>query len=201
MPRPRKPQKPPPQTYLALRDKRCREGKPLSANAVRDDDSPLHASASNYFGSWAKALTAAGLDPREHHGEHGRRKWTDQDILDAIQRRRRGDSLNPQAVAEDDKPLLSVARKRFAGWAGALAAAGIDSHAVYAHRRWDRDRIVRQMRRRWEEFKTLSSKAASKHDSGLWNAAIKEFGSWAEAVRAVGLSPVEEGTAGASICN
>lgn len=49
------------ETVLAAIQQRRRDGKALTANRVREDDSALASAARRYFGSWRDALTAAGI--------------------------------------------------------------------------------------------------------------------------------------------
>lgn len=59
---------------------RAREvlGLPLNPHAVQNEDSKLYAAAAQYFGSWGKAMEAAGIDYLEHRKTRG---WDAETII------------------------------------------------------------------------------------------------------------------------
>jgi hypothetical protein len=103
------------------------EGRDLSWRHVSTTlDPPLAAAAirANRFGSWQKALEAAGLDYEEIRRH---RAWEDQEILEELRRRNAaGDSLRVSDAAVECPALVAAARRRFNGWYEAIIAAGLD---------------------------------------------------------------------------
>lgn len=108
-------------------EKYAREGRDLSWRHVSTTlDPPLAAAAirPHRFGSWQKALQAAGLDYDEIR-KH--RAWDAARVLDELhQRRARDQSLRVADVAEEAPALLAAARRHFDGWYEAVTAAGLD---------------------------------------------------------------------------
>jgi hypothetical protein len=91
-----------------------------SVAKVWKEDRRLHCAARNRFGSWNKAVLAAGLTP-------SRKRWTEQMVIEAVRaRHQRGQSLTSK-VFEDDAALAGAAYRLFGGWRQALTAAGITS--------------------------------------------------------------------------
>ena len=89
-----------------------------SVAKVWKEDRCLHCAARNHFGSWNKAVLAAGLKP-------SRKQWTEQMVIEAVRaRHQRGQSLTSK-VFEDDAALAGAAYRLFGGWRQALTAAGI----------------------------------------------------------------------------
>jgi hypothetical protein len=104
-----------------------REGKDLSWRHVSTVlDPPLAAAAirNQRFGSWRKALQAAGLnydDIRRH------RYWNDDLVVEGLKElAASGKSLRVSDVAEQNPALVAAARRRFEGWYEAVQAAGFD---------------------------------------------------------------------------
>ena len=96
----------------------CRQGKRIGD--VCKEDSGLLCAGQKYFGSWSKAVIAAGFTP-------GRtRIWSRELIIEKIQERV-ANGLSVRCTCKDmDMKLVIAARKYFGGWRLALVAAGID---------------------------------------------------------------------------
>ena len=85
----------------------------------------LAACAHRYFGSWRRAVQAAGLDHENMREGH---VWTRRRILDTIQTMSdRGESLNWAHIEEHCPGIYRAARRRenFGSWHHALIAAGV----------------------------------------------------------------------------
>ena len=144
-----------------------------------DWDQGLASATMRFFGSWKKALHAAGLEPRRH------RKWTRQRVIRAIQDRHvHGRSIN--GVEHRNRSLVWAARYYFGGWQQALEAAGLGDQFQVKRtpRPWCREFVVAEIQalhqrglllgKVWLEDPTLYS--AAKHEFGSWRAAVTEAG-------------------------
>ena len=108
-----------------------REGHDLSWRHVSTVlDPPLAAAAirTNRFGSWERALEAAGLDYgviRRH------RRWDEDVVVEELRRlHSAGASLRVSDAAEQCPALVAAARRRFEGWYEAVEAAGLQEPPV-----------------------------------------------------------------------
>lgn len=100
------------------------EGCDLSHTHMQDIKSRVYYSAVDIFGSWKKALQAAGINSEDFHV---REKWSVEKVINRIKKRRAaGKDLNWMALFEDDYALLKAAEKRFDKWDDALEMAGLD---------------------------------------------------------------------------
>jgi hypothetical protein len=98
-------------------------GLSLSWSVVCLENRVFAVAAKQLFRSWRRALEAAGLLP-ERNATGTSRKWDRQTILDAIRRRQQeGKSLQCSRVREEEGGLVSAARRYFATWDDAVAAA------------------------------------------------------------------------------
>lgn len=118
-----------------------RRGVDLSwrhVSAVVDPQLAAAATKRKHFGSWRKALEAAGIryaDVRRYQ------QWTDESILERIRERQaQGLDLNAKSVEESDITLITAARRRFDSWHRALEAAGLDYRAIVLRRPFNRRR-------------------------------------------------------------
>ncbi len=86
----------------------------------------LAACAHRYFGSWRRAVSAAGLD---HEEMRESRVWTRTRILRTIQELSdQGKPLGWAYIEEHEPGIYRAARRKenFGSWVGALQAAGVD---------------------------------------------------------------------------
>lgn len=231
-----------------------RSGEPINSNRAQTHHPSLYTAAVRYFGSWRKAIEAAGFDYDSVRIVE-LKKWNKTKIVQAIRsRKRRHLSLNGSAVEKEDRGLYNAARHHFGigGWQKALKKAGINPnslpdprviwtkktivkeikqlrrqkvplHAFHLvkngygglhssarnifgtwkkaieaagysydtvrkvrHNYWNRRRIVAEIRRLARAGVRLNSKGIQQRPGGLFGAALKEFGSWSEAVEAAG---------------
>jgi len=106
---------------------RHRDGLTLCWSEVCLKNRAVATAAKNTFGSWSKALAAAGIAPEPHRVAFGDR-WDKEHIVARIQeRQRQGMAVSYVAVNKDHPALVSAARRLFGNWSRALQAAGIAS--------------------------------------------------------------------------
>lgn len=75
----------------------------------------LYWAGQRLFGSWTRALTAAGVSKPEP-------KWTAEKVLDALRARaKKGRSISSSAVRADDLPLYKAAFRLFRRWRAATS--------------------------------------------------------------------------------
>ena len=101
---------------------------------VRHRSLYLAACAHRYFGSWRRAIEAAGLN---HEKMRESRVWTKPRILRTIKRlAQEGQPLGWAFIEQHEPGIYRAARRKenFGSWAGALAAAGVgDNHPRLPH--------------------------------------------------------------------
>jgi len=103
------------------------EGHDLSWRHVSTSLDPAMAAAAiraHRFGSWEKALEAAGLDYAEIRRH---RAWDAERVLQELRHRHAAEeSLRVSDVSEEAPALVAAARRHFDGWYDAVIAAGLD---------------------------------------------------------------------------
>lgn len=143
-----------------------------------------------YFGSWRKAIIAAGFDPKEVCRR--KRKWTRERVLQRIRELYdSGEDLSHSAAKRNHQYLVVVAinHRFFGSWREAVEAAGIDYEDVSKHEYWSRERISERIRELHDGGESLSHEDAKRNHGALVSAASspRYFGSWGAAIRAAGL--------------
>jgi hypothetical protein len=165
----------------AIQDLRIR-GLPLRA----DSDPRLASAARKQFGSWSKALAAAGFPTAAAQAQ--RRNWTPDNVLRELQSlHARGWSL--RAIRRDDPSVVKAACKQFGTWSAALLVAGVVSPATAPRTRqtWSRHRVLAEIQFRHRQGLSLSGMVATNYQ--LVQAARRFFPSWTRALLAAGVRP------------
>jgi hypothetical protein len=162
------------------------------------------------FGTWSKAVMAAGVDPNKLKGIL---PWTKPRIIEAILLRAlNGEPLGSQTVKPGS--LSKAAIREFGSWPAALRAAGLDpdEHSPRAqeattgtaipavdgrsatprpYRRWGTDEVVEAIRSRAADKRRMNATAVADEDASLYRVAARRYGSWDAALQAAGLNPAE----------
>jgi hypothetical protein len=153
-----------------------RKRHPLLLSRTWRQDHPLYDAAKSYFGTWRKALAAAGI------AAEPQRRWTTEGVLAAI-RARAAEGLSLTSVWREDASLYGAAERYFGSWRRALLAVGIMRPTA---RKWGRRRVLAALRTR--KRRGLPVTSISQTDKKLYTAAYRAFGSWQGALEAAGIA-------------
>ena len=156
--------------------------------------------ARRLFGSWTKAVVAAGADPAKFQRVV---PWTKERVIEAIlMRALKNEPLCTRLV--QPRSLVEAGQRCFGSWPAAIAAAGLDSLPNTTSARVTRqaglpcnprqtstkESVVAAILDRLGQKKLMSAKSVYDEDRPLYRAASNRFGHWAAALRAAGLDPV-----------
>lgn len=137
------------------------------------------------FGSWDRALHAAGLDADDINRY---RKWTSDTIVFEIRQRQRDhEPLNSGAIQREDPGLHAAAVRHFTTYDEALRAAKIDPLKVRERRSWTQEDVVRGLKQVHRSGRSLSDSAVRFNHAALYGAAVRLFGSFTAARAAAGI--------------
>lgn len=137
------------------------------------------------FGSWDRALTAAGLDADDVNLY---RKWDKENItFELRQRSREHDSLSSGALQQDDPGLHAAAVRHFGSYDQALLAARLDPQKLRRRRAWSQQEVKDALKSRQKAGGSLSDSTVRREDPALRGAAIRLFGSFPLAREAAGI--------------
>lgn len=157
--------------------KRAGDDLHWSAVTQRGDELGKAAFASlqpRLFGSWARALTAAGLDADDISRY---RRWDKEMIVFELRSRFRGhEALNSGALQREDPGLHAAAVRHFQNYDGALRAARLDPDAVRERRRWNEADVLRALRLAERNGKQPSDAAFRASHPALYGAVVRLFG-------------------------
>jgi hypothetical protein len=134
------------------------------------------------FGSWDRALHAAGLDADEISQY---RKWgKDSIVFDLRERYRDGEALNSGTVQKEDPGLHAAAVRHFGGYEAALRAAKVDPRTIRRRHRWSREEVNKQLKA-FARRHPVSDASLRKHAPALYGAVLRIYKTVAGAKRAI----------------
>jgi hypothetical protein len=179
---------------LAELRKRRDAGLDLSNKHISRDAPPLFGAMNRFFGSFANALRAAGIDP-EQVKKPLPVIWPAPRILQSIRDyytqwwadHPRTEPPRPR-LSGVEPALASAARRQFGSTEAAIKAAGIDDPTYRTPEKWNKPRIIQFLRELHRQGTALSFKAVSSADLRIPSAAARHFGTLSAAVRAAGLT-------------
>jgi hypothetical protein len=104
----------------------CRDGYNLTTDHMLRRDRRLYEAARRHFGTWRRAMIAAGINVQYVHLPARPGRFSKPQIIEALQQRQRaGLSLAWGAVCLDNRVLANAAKNGFRRWRLALEAAGV----------------------------------------------------------------------------
>src|SRR5947208_1883706 len=158
-----------------------------SAVSRRRDDLGRAAFASlqpRLFGSWDRALQAAGLDADEISRY---RKWDRNTIVAELKERFSDEeALNSGALQREDPGVHAAAVRHFGSYDDALKAAGFKPDRLRQRRKWTRPEVVRELRRFARQNGGLRDADLRSDNPALYGAALRLFKNLTSARKAVG---------------
>lgn len=173
-----------------------RGGQALNYQALDDAGlGKIYVAGIRHFGSWDEALKAAGYSPA-HHRINGPTPGPEQ-LLALIRKRvQAGKAVNTQALSNDKlSKWTKLGRRYFGSWDQALAGAGLDpaQHRRYAPPMSEErlKKIIREWAAQGDELSYAALRRAG--SCAPYNAGLRLYGSWYEAIRKAGVRPEDHG--------
>lgn len=173
---------------------------PLELNYGPRSDIPLWKKAFAFFGSWRKAVNAAG-GTAEHRRQAAQTPFsTPAKVIVELQRRvNQGQLLARREITsnDQDKHLSIMASGFFGSWQAAVRAAGFDPKAYHQknlnpERKYtDEKEVLAAIRRRQRQGQPLNARGLTHgdhQDVPLLYTARKLFGGWQKAIVAAGIN-------------
>jgi hypothetical protein len=137
------------------------------------------------FGTWDRALHAAGLDADEINLY---RKWNRNTIAFELKHMAsEGEPLSSGAVQKEDPGLHAAALRYFGSYDAALRAAKINPASVRQRQTWTKQRVILELKKAGKGKKVLQDVAVRSKNPPLYGAAVRLFGSFAKARKSAGL--------------
>ncbi|MCC7500339.1 hypothetical protein IT396_00840 [Candidatus Nomurabacteria bacterium] len=134
-------------------------GVPLNTGALGETYGYIRSAGEKHFGSWGKAITAAGLDYLTICKNKPRGWWTKSRLIQAIQNLdKQGLRLSSKSIKESHGDIFGSALSKFGSWSQAVEAAGISYRLhtrVWSTKAW--------MRRMQEDEYNITLERAQTH--------------------------------------
>jgi len=166
-----------------------RQSKPMWSRRIRRSHSSLYSAAIHCFGSYRKAIAAAGVDYRSvQRMVPGR--WNRQTVCRELRRLHREHEPLHHAAAETKHPALVLAAYRYFGsYGAAVNAAGLNYETIRVRPMpsWDRKRVLSRLKELDQADAGLWKRAIRRTEPYLERAARRNFGSYERAAKIVGI--------------
>ena len=163
-------------------------GENLSSAYMQKNNNSLYKAGVRYFGSWKKAMEAAGLDYSKINLYSWREVWSKQKIISEIKElHEAGEDLSDSSLAKKYPKLRKAAITYFGSLRKAIETAGFDYDEIIKYEFWNKQKIIEGILELKERGEDLNSKYVHKTYTKLANAARIHFGSWENAIKAAGL--------------
>ena len=151
---------------------RHENGQPLSVREILKEASRIHYAAKMFFGTWAKALRAAGLSPDNYNTSD---KMTEAEVKAAVREWcKENGPLDGAKLSQSDYRLYRRVCHRFGRMKDTAKACGVPlkkkSHVPKV--KWTREKVIEGILRE-QTLKRISSV-----NPPLYGAAVRYFGSW-----------------------
>jgi hypothetical protein len=154
------------------------ENLPLYAKYVMNNHAEVFSSARREFGTWAKALVAAGVTKKPRRKKLYRGRLS---LLNAL-----SDALDQSIASNIPQALKLEASHYFGNLENAIAALKQQRDRLPG---WNRRKIKTAISRMHSSNESLSYARARREAPALVSAAEAHFGSWGKALYAVGIDP------------
>jgi hypothetical protein len=165
-----------------------REKADLSWSGMRDAAGDLLAAGNYHFGSWRRAVCAAGINYKRVKRVRNW-EWDPDRVREALFRCHcRGEALNYSDFERRHRKLLHIALYHFGTWRKALAAIGVEHRRVLKFRQWTPKSVIEEIRKLRQEGTDLSFRAMQQEGhADVLDAARYHLGSWHQAVERAGI--------------
>jgi hypothetical protein len=171
----------------ALKEIAAPDERALAPTRMRSERPYLVRVAARRFGSYRRAVEAAGVDYTSIARVLARPTLPHQVIarLQALQQR--GKDLRYSAINRAEPRLLNAARQRFGSYQKAMQAAGIAYPPLPPLRHWSEKLVLNTLLDLHSRGEDLRYRAVKTHRLPLFEAARYYFGSYVNAVRVAGI--------------
>ena len=171
----------------------------LSSSAIARENPSLFAAGLGRFGTWYKALDAAGINSNEYRkgvfreGGAYREYWKKEKIINEIQTLgSRGADLSYTHMQKEHPPLVHAAENKFGSWAEAVLKAGLD-YNLYRRQLpthyWTKDKMIDKIKELNSKEENIRPNVLRKSYPGIYIWGRKIFGNIEELYREAGIDP------------
>lgn len=171
-----------PQRVITELLRRRDAGQDMGPGKCDEDHASLVQACIRRFGSYRKALAAAGIELSKPPAK----RWQQSEIIEGVRDLyRAGRRLSAYQASKTAGRLFSAARKRFGSWAAAVREAGVNAALMEPP---GADELLREIGARHAAGADLTWPTIRKSDPLLLRSAEQHFGSYRAATEAAGLT-------------
>lgn len=186
-----------PENVLHEIRRRYKLGLPLTITQLERklSDFTFTRKARKFFGSWKKALSAAGIRYRDAVPKQPRKYPTKESVLVAIRLRQQnglplgGNDVVKRKRGYADRPLYESGRKFFKKWTRAVKCAGLPYPAYVHPKKYPtQEAVITAIQLRQQAKLPMTVRAMQRADSTLYRSCRKFFRTCADALKSAGIT-------------
>jgi hypothetical protein len=114
--------------------------------------------------------------------------WQPEMITQHILARSGKEQLNSHYYATTYPDVYAAAGRVFGSWKETIEAAGLNYSKIRKYKSWTRHAVLEAIRKAYAKGKPINSKAMQDHNKPLYMAAIRRFGNWGNAIKAIDIN-------------
>ncbi len=161
----------------------------LANSEIRIKYATLRAAAMAKFGSWKKAVEAAGLDYDQINLRSHEEKWDKEKIIIRITLiYKEGGDISDSHLKKFNNSLLKAGINHFGNWRNAVEASGIDYNLVLkcVPYKWNKNNVIDEIKRLAAIGEELTDTNISKNHAKLYGGIMVNFSNLKSAVNCAG---------------
>lgn len=168
---------------------RHEKGKPLNYQEVVNDDEKLTGAARRCFGSWDKAMQAAGFKEEDYKNPTTKQeKWSREKITTRLKDHiEKGMDISPHEVQKYDSKLYASGVYYFGSWEKVIEHLDINYSQIKKTDDWSKEIVIEVIQDAYKSGADLSDNTVSALSPKLYGAANHYFRGWREAIEASGI--------------
>lgn len=165
------------------------DGKAVNYQGVVSDDEKLTGAARRYFGSWDKAMQAAGFKEEDYKNPATEREeWDRGKVITRLKDHiYKGKDISPHEVQVYDSKLYASGVYYFGSWEKVIEHLNIDYSQIKKTDDWSKEIVIKTIQDAYKTGADLSDATVSALSPKLYGAAYHYFKGWSEALEDSGI--------------
>lgn len=121
---------------------------------------------------------------KEHKGKANKKNNIKREIIELYHSE--NGNISARHVMINYRPLMGRAERLFGSWSKAVEYSGFDYASIRRYKSWTKEKIIEEIHEIYRNREKLNTKNMAYNHNNVYQAGIRHFGSWPDAIRAAG---------------